>query len=44
MITMGKAKKTQVETSHNGKLSGLSSIAQNAESGISSEAVKLYVH
>jgi hypothetical protein len=32
---MGNAKKTQVDTSHSGKLSGLSSIAQKAESGIS---------
>jgi hypothetical protein len=39
MIIMGKAKKTHVETSQRGKLSGLSSIAQNAESGISCEAV-----
>lgn len=40
MIIMGNAKKTQVETSQSGKLSGLSSIAQNAESAISLEAVE----
>ena len=39
IITMGNAKKTHVDTSHKGNLSGYSSIAQNAESGISSFAV-----
>lgn len=39
MITIGNAKKTHVDNSHNGNLSGLSSIAQNAESGISSLAI-----
>lgn len=36
---MGNAKKTHVDTSHSGNDSGLSSIAQNAESGISSLAM-----
>jgi hypothetical protein len=39
IITMGKAKKTHVDTSHSGNCSGFSSIAQNAESGISTFAV-----
>lgn len=38
IITIGNAKKTHVDTSHSGKLPGLSSIAQNAESGILSLA------
>lgn len=37
---MGSAKKTHVDTSQSGNLSGLSSIAQNAESGISLCAVE----
>lgn len=41
IITMGNAKKTNVETSHSGNDLGLSSIAQNAESAISSWAVNL---
>jgi hypothetical protein len=39
IITIGKAKKTHVDTSHSGNCSGFSSIAQNAESGISTFAV-----
>lgn len=39
IITIGNAKKTHVDTSHSGNLSGLSSIAQNAESRIFSLAV-----
>lgn len=35
IIIMGKQKKIAVDTSHSGNLSGLSSMAQNAESGIS---------
>jgi hypothetical protein len=35
---MGNAKKTHVDTSHRGNLSGFSSIAQNADSGIFSFA------